>query len=135
MKLTSAEIKTGIAIAPIDSADTSGVFTAGAVIDRKGYESAVFTCLTGIASGSPTAQVVDFAVYESDVSGSGYVAVSGATGAITADSTAAEINLDLRGVKRYVKVYYDVSFTGGSTPKIEVAGSYSLGEAKVAPAA
>ena len=134
MKLTSAEIKTGIAVAPLDASDSSGTPVAGIEIDRKGYDSCVITGLVGTASGSPSAQEVVFYLYESETSGGSYSAISGASVTLDGDSEGGEINVDLRNVGRYIKVYYDVSFTSGTTPKIEVAASYALGEAKVVPA-
>jgi hypothetical protein len=131
MKLTSAEIKTGLAIEPQNS---QAATVTGVVIDRKGYDSAVFTCVTGQASGSPSAQSAAFAVHSSATSGGVYAAISGATATVTADSTGSEISVDLRGEYRYIKLVSVVSFTGGSTPAVEVAGTYALGEAKNKPA-
>ena len=133
MKLTSAEIKTGLAIEPQLSADTP-VAINGVEIDRRGYNSLVVTCMTGQTDGSPSAQSHAFKVQASATSGSGYADVSGATATITADSTGSEINLDLRNVARYLRVVVTPSFTGGSTPNIELAASYALGEAKEKPA-
>lgn len=131
MKLTSAEIKTGLAIEPQNS--VAAVVT-GVEIDRKGYDSVVITGLTGGASGSPTVQSCVFKVQSAATSGGSYSDVSGATVTVSADSSAGEINLDLRNVARYIKVVCTITFTGGSTPAIEVASSYSLGEAKEKPA-
>lgn len=135
MKLTSSEIKTGLAIEPQVTAD-SPVAINGVEIDRKGYDSIVITCLTGQTDGSPTAQSHVFKIQSSSTSGSGYADVSNGTPnvTITADSTGSEINLDLRAEARYLRVVCTPSFTGGTTPNIEVAASYALGEAKYKPA-
>ena len=129
MKYIGAEIKTGLAVEPQDSA--AGTVT-GVAIDRRGYESGVFTVITGQASGSPTTQSVILKLQECATSGGSYADVSGATlAAITANSTGGELNVNLKTLKRYVKAILTVAFTGGSTPKIEVGATYSLGEADV----
>lgn len=118
-------IKTGLALEPIgDDGAQNGV-----VIDRKGFYGAVFTTVVGLATGSPSAQTVDSKIQESDANdGSGMTDVSGATMTqIAADSLGGEINVDLNSLKRYIRVVTTVALTGGTTPKLPVGVTYTLG--------
>ena len=143
MRDLGQEIKTGLAIAPIDG--TAATLT-GAEIDAKGFESAVFTLMTGVASGAPTAQSITWKVQDCATSGGSFADVSvtakdGSTTTyagteIVGDGSAAqdeELNVNLMHLKRYVKIVAVLSFTSGSTPKQDVCVSYALGEAKINP--
>jgi hypothetical protein len=105
----------------------------GVAIDRLGYSSASFAVITGAVTGSPSAQTVDAKIQEADASGGTYTDVSGATVSITDADSIGEINVDLSGLKRYIRIVLTVSFTGGTSPAIEVASNCALGEAQYNP--
>jgi len=73
----------------------------------------------GVASGSPTGQSHVFVLEESD-DNSTFVAISGATATVTADSESAGITA-MRSM-RYVRVAVDPTFTAGSSPTNDMLG-------------
>jgi hypothetical protein len=111
----------------------SAATITGSGIDRLGYESAQLHVASGTASGSPDAQTVDAYVQESS-DNSSFTNISGAAiTQITADSTQESVDIDLRAVKRYLKVVTVVAFTNGSSPKLPVASTLWLTGANSEP--
>jgi hypothetical protein len=107
----------------------------GPSIDRLGFHSAVIEHICGDATGSPSAQSVASKLQHSDATGSGFADVSPAVApaALTANDTEAEVNVDLSGLKRYIRVVTTVSFTAGTSPAIPVAAVVVLGGAESTP--
>jgi len=106
----------------------------GSSIDRQGYQSCALHVSGGAATGTPTSLTIASKIQESSTGSSGWTDVSGA--AITtsaAASTDAEADVDLSGVKRYVRVVTTVAFVGGTSPAIPVAASVVLGGAVTLP--
>jgi len=132
MSYVGTDIATSLQIAPVSKSSTQTA--SGTVLSRAGYGSATFTFLTGAASGSPTAISVACKVQTGDAAnGSDMADISGATATITAENTAAEINVDLSGCKKYVRAYLTVTLTGGTSPTILVAATAALGDAEYKP--
>lgn len=107
----------------------------GASIDRLGYDSCVLHVLTGAATGSPSAQTADFKIQDS-ADGTTFADVSSETSAIdqiTADNTDGELDLDLSGLRRYIRVVCVVALTGGTSPTWPVAASVALGGSDTLP--
>jgi len=133
MKDTGSELKTVRALSP--QSDSGGSAVNGAVIDRKGYESAVMTVITGAIGGSPTSMSMAIKVQHGDASNLSDAAdVSGATGTITAADSVKEIDVDLKSLKRYIRVTQTTTFVSGSSPTVLVGASCSMGEAQIKPA-
>lgn len=137
MKFTGSEVKTLTAIMPQVA---SGEATAinGPDIDRRGYQSAVVACQLGNASGTPTRFGATFKVQHksgesawADVASQSYT-FSGET--VATMNNIGEIDIDLRGCGEYVRCVATPTFTGGSSPKIELGAVIVLGEAEVGPA-
>jgi len=107
----------------------------GLVIDRLGFEDAKVHLKVGAATGSPTAQGVSLKMQAGDASdGSDMADVSGDTiAALTTDNAEGNLNVDLSGYKRYLRVVATVTFTGGTTPAIPVAVTVALGNAREIP--
>lgn len=127
-----AGIKVVRGIAP---ADASAGTINGAAIDREGYLSAVLHHTCGAASGSPSAQTVDSKIQDSADGSTGWADYTGGAAAqLTADDAEAEVDIDLSGAKRYIRVVNVVGFTGGTSPAVEVAATVVLGGADVTPA-
>lgn len=107
----------------------------GSVVDRLGFQSAVVFLNTGAATGTPSAQGVALKVQTGDVAdGSDMADVTGDTvAALTADNANAELNLNLAGYKRYLRVVVTTTFTGGTTPKIGSSVTVALGESNTIP--
>lgn len=133
MKDTGSEVKTVRALSP--QSDSGGSAVNGAAIDRMGYDSLVATVITGAISGSPTTTSMAVKVQHCDTSGGTYADVTDATATITAADSVAEINVDCRALKRYVRVTETTTFSGGSTPAVLVGGTIALGQPSVGPAA
>ena len=134
MRRTGDEIVTGVAMKP---ADSDGTAIVGEIIDRLGFDSAVFTALFGDTAGAPSATSVPLKFYHGNASDLAD-AVEVTTLAVTVTDPAAgakqELNVNLVPLGRYVRMDTDIEFTAGTTPKLEIAGAYSLGQKKYGPA-
>jgi len=137
---SGAGVKMLKAIAPVDSIAAT---INGTGIDRSGYQSAALHVAVAAASGSPNAQSVVAHIEHSSDDGSqdAYTDYTGpestaveTTTALTADNTQTQLNVNLSKAKKYVRAVVVVGFTDGSTPKIEVAGTWAFGGAVTLPA-
>lgn len=108
--------------------------TNGAAVDRLGYGSLVLATATGAATGSPSAVGVAAKLQDSADGSTGWADVSGAALALAAENASGKVNVDLAGVKRYVRVVETVALTGGSTPTLALASTVVLGGADTLPA-
>lgn len=128
-----SQLRTVRAVSPQFAAATATV--EGVVIDGLGFRSAVFTAITGAATGTPTGISVACRLQHGTLAnGSDMADVTGATATITAVDSAAEINVTLRGLRRYVRIVQALALTGGTTPTLAVAATATLGQPKVGPA-
>lgn len=130
----ASSVKAVTALEPqLLSGEGSAVY--GPSIDRLGYGGAVIAVQSGTPSGSPSN--VGIVVKLQDKSGEiDWADVSGATTTISGESVPHihELDQDLKSLQRYVRTVATPHFTGGSSPKIEVAAVCVLGEARVYPA-
>jgi len=141
MKDTGGELLTKRAMSPQAISGSSAV--NGVAIDRKGFESGVFTIASGAAGGTPTSFSMAIKVQHADASNFAtpvdVTTAQNNDGAVTATITAidseAEVNVDFRKLKRYVRVVVTPTFVGGSSPDLLVASSVALGECYINPAA
>ena len=125
-----SEVKEKVAIIPLGFGSES---VNGPDIDRTGYNSAVLHVSTGAATGSPSAQTCDVKIQEKEEGGS-YTDVSGAAiTQITADNGDEELNIDLSGLKKYVRAVATTVLTGGSSPKWPVAATLTIGGSDYQP--
>jgi hypothetical protein len=126
-----SDIKVVRAIAPHSNSGSSSV--NGPSIDRLDYASAVLFVDVGATSGNPTSFTVDCKLQESD-DGSTWADITGASIAtITTANTQKELNVDLRGRKRYIRAVLTASFSGGSSPTVLASAALVLGGANVYP--
>ena len=87
----------------------------GAAVERTGFFSAVLVAATGADVGANTVRSLAVRIQESADGTTGWVDVPGAAvPAITAVNTQADIDVNLAGVARFVRVLGVVSFTGGT---------------------
>lgn len=103
----------------------------------------------GSPSGSPTGMAVKLTITESDQSDTGYAPVkdklvcvgnaplddAGAI-SVTTDTAGGELvnfDLDLVGLKQYVKVKVEITCSGGTSPKCEATAALALGDASEVP--
>lgn len=109
------QIKCVVALVPA----TVSASAAGAIIDRLGFNSAVFHVKCG--AGSAFTSLVSKVQHDTDSAGGTMAdlaaAVSGSeewgavTVTISAASTAAELNVDLRRANRYIQIYNTLTGT------------------------
>lgn len=126
-----AYIKAVTGIEP--QADDGAAQVDGATVDRSGYYSLVAHCQTGAVTGAPTALSVEFKVQESD-DGTTWSDIPGASVTLTAGSASGEIDVNLQTAKKNVRVVANSTFTGGTSPTVQVASAVILGGAEVLPA-
>ena len=124
-------------------------YTSEDAINREGFLSGILAVKVGSPSGSPTGLAVKLTITESDQQSTGFapvkdklVCVGNAplddAGVISA-STAAEggdlvnFDLDLVGLKQYVKVKVEVTCTGGTSPACTATAALALGDAAEVP--
>lgn len=116
----------------------------GSGIDRFAHNlplSCVLHQVLGADSGSPSSFSVQTKLQHSpddstwadyDAPGSSTVAE---TAALTAVSTENSVAIDLSSADRYVRAVTTISFTGGTSPTIDVAADIVFGGEPLAPAA
>ena len=142
MDVIGGEIKTLVAFTP--RALSGEVAHNGGVIDRIGYQSAVFTVVAGKYTSTPTAidvacKVQDCATSDgsfadaSDVNAVAFACrVSGEV--TTVADQDQEINVDLRALARYIRLVVTPDFTSGSSPTLFFGATVALGEPSIKPA-
>ena len=122
------------------------VNASGEVIDREGFLSAVFAADVGSFTGEPTGATLSVKVEHCDTDSGSFETVpdtkldpehtskDGVLPAIpVADGEAVQVNIDLLGCKRYIKITPTISFEGGPSPESRRA-PYCLGQSDDAEA-
>jgi hypothetical protein len=117
-------------------------YTNGAVIDRSGFLSGILGLKINPPTGSPTAASVTVALTESDTSGGTFTPAADTLAivdgnALDIDLAAgldANIDIDLVGVKRFIKLTAAINFTGGTSPAAVASYAVALGDPEYAPA-
>lgn len=119
------------AIQGVAPAAKSAGTTYGAAFSIEGAKSCVLTGLTGAATGTPDSYSVTYSLQVAAVSGfSTPVDVSNSSVALTADSKAGEVDVNLTALASgyfYARVKVVVAFTGGTSPTALCAASVTLG--------
>jgi hypothetical protein len=128
-----AFVKNALGIAPVSA--TAGSTNGALVIDRRDYLSCKLSVVTGAVSGAPTTTSVTATLQDSDDGSTGWTDVADATTtAATAANSEGHVDVDLSGVKRYIRVNRTVTFTGGTSPSVMVGAVVTLGGAVNIPA-
>ena len=108
----------------------------GAALDRQGYGSGVIIAQVGTATGSPTSFTATVKLQESNTTTSGdFTDVSGVSFVLDANSETSELDVDLAGLKQYIRVVITPAFVDGSSPTVPACASIVLGGADRLPAA
>ncbi len=126
-----ALIKAVPGVAP--AAQSAGAVN-GAAIDRLGYLSCVLAVITGAVTGTPSAQSSTCQIEHSDDGLSNWGALTGAQVAVTGANSIGQVDVDLSGAKRYIRVVNTTAFTGGTTPTLASGATVVLGGADKLPA-
>lgn len=104
----------------------------GSAVDTKGYDNGMVEVLAGVIDVSSGNETYVFTLEESDDGSTGWVAVSGISISITANSQEKEARITGLNVarKRYLRV---VATLGGTTPSFAGVGAIVLGGAQSQP--
>ncbi len=145
MDNVAGAVKTLVAYTP---REVSGeVAQSGAVIDRKGFESAVFTITAGNYTSTPTSIDVECKVQQCATDTGSFTDVTDLTDSTlpvihthisgevtTVREQTQELSIDLRPCSRYVKLVMTTDFTAGSSPTLFLAATVTLGDPTIRPA-
>lgn len=145
MDNTAGAVKTTVAFTP--RAMSGEVAMSGVVIDRKGYESAVFTLTAGNYTSTPTAINVECKVQHATAESGSFTDVTDLTDSTTpvihthvsgevtsVREQTQELAIDLKPCSRYVKLVVTPDFTGGSDPTLFFGATVTLGDPTIRPA-
>lgn len=124
-------------------------YTSEDDINREGFLSGILAVKVGSPSGSPTGMAVKLTITESEQKSTGYAPVKDklvcvgnapldAAGAISVSTDAkggelVNFDLDLVGLKQYVKVKVEMVCTGDSSPYCTATAALALGDASEVP--
>lgn len=130
------------ALRPVASAAAASFSLVGVVINRAQFQSLLLKVTSGAKTGAPTTLSVKAKLQESDASGGTYtdVAVGPANAAvaiadITDNNQERWLEIDMSGLKEFVRVVFEVAFSGGTSPTIFIAAEAILGGSPVRPVA
>ena len=137
MDKVGGQIKTLTAFTP--RAISGEVAHNGDVVNRKDYESAVYTIIAGDYTSTPTAIDVACKVQDCATATGSFADITGATARISGEVSTVrnqiqELSLDLRPCAQYVKLVVTPDFTAGTAPTLFIAATIVLGEPRIMPA-
>lgn len=128
------------ALRPVNRAAATSYSLSGIVINRLKYQSGLFIVSAGVDEGTPDSFALDAKLQECDTSGGTYtdVATSIANPAvaitqITTEATERWLEIDFSGLKEFVKLQFQLTFVGGSSPKLAIGAMAVLGGGPVVP--
>jgi hypothetical protein len=128
----------GVVIDRITSTTTqpTGVVAYTAANNAAGvYLSGNVQAEVGAASGAPTSFTVDVKLQHGDKADGTDMADAGiALTQLSADNTNTAKDIDMVGLKRYIRAVATVAFVDGTTPKIPVNVKFVLGDPTNDPA-
>jgi hypothetical protein len=117
----------------------------GTTMDRQttgseqGFDSCVILLRSGTTTGTPSSFTIDSQLQDSaDDSSWSNVATSAVNAAvthtqITAASTSRRLAINLRPLRRYVRLVVTVAFSGGTSPTVGVGATFCFGGARKIP--
>ncbi len=141
---SAGAVAAAIALAP--QAITGSADVNGAEIDLHAFggggggrwQRGKFVLQTGAKGGTvaPTSLTLTFRVQHTDTSGSGYADVTDtqiaeAAVQLTDQNKVGELNLNLSGLKQYLRIVGLPAFTGGTAPSVLAAATFIAAEPRV----
>jgi hypothetical protein len=135
------DIKSNTSVRPVAQVAAASFSKKGSGVDLQGKQSFVWHTLAGGTTGTPDSFSVNGKLQHSDVdSDLSYEDVvanpqnaSVAITAITAVDTDRRVEIDARGLKRYVRPVYTVAFVAGTTPAVLLASTIVTGDSVIKP--
>jgi hypothetical protein len=121
------------ALRPQASAAAAAFSLLGLSIDREAFQSALFKLFTGAVTGTPTSFAVSSKLQDSaDGSAWADVVASQANPTVTIPDVIAInsnniLEVDLSGLRRFVRMVHTVAFVGGTSPTVLLAEECILG--------
>jgi len=141
MKDVDSEVKTVIAVQPQVGSYNSSI--VGEIIDKRGYESAIFNFITGAQAAAISSAQIQWGLQHSAsslmanlVTATDYVQTIAAATSITAGNVNSKLAVDLKELERYIRVYavFSLAWSGaGTTPSGYAACTGTLGQARNKP--
>ncbi|MTI49460.1 MAG: hypothetical protein FH761_16630 [Firmicutes bacterium] len=132
--LLNTEVKTGIK----PQNDDGSAAIAGPIFNRTNFLSAILHGAVGDVTGTPTGLDATFTVYHGDTVNDEEIPTSitdeEATGFVLTladvQSGNAEdfVNINLEGLKKWIRVDAELTFTEGTSPAADVSSSLVLGD-------
>lgn len=122
-------------------------YTSEDAINREGFLSGILAVKVGSPSGTPTGMAVKLTITESDQQSAGFAPVkdklvcvgnaplddAGVISVTTDGGELVNFDLDLVGLKQYIKVKVEITCSGGSTQSCEATAALALGDASEVP--
>jgi hypothetical protein len=126
---------------PLAQAAAATYSLKGAGVDMQNFESCVLHVMSGVTSGTPDSFAVDCKLQESTVDTDGsYTDVATnpqnplvTITQITTANADRRIEIDRRGLKRWVRPVFTVAFVSGTSPKLNLAATFVCGGAVFKP--
>lgn len=127
----------GKAIGTLPLANSAGTRN-GTGVDRATpggtlYMGCTLSALLGAETGTPTSFTADFKLQDSadnstfaDYVPPGGVAADAAVTQMTAGSAISDVDIDLSGARRYIRVVETIAITGGTSPKVPASSTLLL---------
>lgn len=128
-------------LTPRNQVDAAAFGLKGIGVDMLNFESCVAFVVAGPSTGTPDSYAVNAKLQHSDVDSDGsysdvvasvenpLVAIT----AITAASQNRKIEIDRRGLKRWLRIVHTVAHVGGTTPATGLASGFVCGSTIIKP--
>ena len=115
-------------------AATAAASVNGTGIDSKGARSVKLILQTGAATGTPTAQTANSKLQSSATVGGTYADITGgAVTEVTADNLQSQVEVDISGENRFIRVVTAVVLTAGTSPTWPQAAVMVFGGEQILP--
>lgn len=113
----------------------SGTAIKGTALDRTGFDSCTLALQTGATSGTPDSFSVAAKLQHSDTTTDGdFTDITGAAVTpITAANAIASVDVNLAGVKKYIRAVVTPTYVGGTTPSVLLSAAIVEGGAQSLP--
>lgn len=128
-------------LTPRDNAAAASFSLKGSGVDMQNHDTFVGYVSVGPTTGAPDSFTVDARLEHSDDDVDGnYAAVvvnpqnaAVAITQVTAVNTTRRIEIDRRGLKRFVRWTHTIAFVNGTSPKVGISSGFAVGGSVIKP--